>query len=316
MADRFDQSVDPEYLSLFRDRLRSDTDAIDWLWEHVNPNMAERRRERTAALLAVASGEDRNNVRGRIHVLLVGPGGTGKTALKDWIKYRFDGAVGAGPDSSNAGLRFNANTGEFGVLADAHGGTICLEELGKFDKSEQDALYEAMSEGYFEVNKGTYDMEVPSETRVVAVSNDVSGLAGPLQTRFDFIIEMDDYGTDDTITVATDLYDRFRDAYVYDDTDSKPPLIPQYLAFIAGFRPDYPDNEHARVKDLLERLVRNEGLVGEIREKEAYLRVAYTIARLNRRDLSAYDWVRAVDLIHPELDCDSIFEDVTGPIAG
>jgi len=310
MANRFSASVHPDYLSLFRDREASDVDALDWLWRHIDPNLSQRRRERTAALLACASEYDRHGVRGRIHTLLVGAPGTGKTALKDWVKRTMPDTVGIGPDSSNAGLRLNANTGAPGALAKAHEGTLCIEELDNFGKDERNALYEAMSEGYFEVDKGDFSMEVPAETRVIAVANATDTFGAALASRFDFIIEVEQYGPEQTITVSTDLYDRFRDAYVLDNPDEQPPLVPQYLAYISGHRPGYPEDEHERVVGLLEQLVREADLDGRIREKEAYLRVAYVVAKLNRRDITAYDWVRAVDLIHPSIDTASLFGDV------
>jgi hypothetical protein len=301
--------IDPEYLQLFRERVNEEGNAIDWLWRHVHPDMAERRRERTAALLAAASEDDRNGIRGRMHVLLVGPGGTGKTEIKDWFKYNLDHAVGVGPDSSNAGLRYNANHGEAGQLAQAHEGVICIEELDKFDKSERDALYEAMSEGYYEVNKGSFSGEVPAACRVVAVANDVEKFHGPLRQRFDFVINVEQYGESGTITVADSLYDSFRDGFVLGETDEKPPLIPQYLKWVDGHRPGYPEENHEQIKELLVRLIEDGGFVGNIREKEAYLRTAYTIAKLNVRDIMVEDWVRAVDIIHPDLDASSFFAD-------
>jgi DNA replicative helicase MCM subunit Mcm2 (Cdc46/Mcm family) len=310
MAERFAASIHTEYLSLFRERLESDVDALDWLWQHVNPNMSQRRRERTAALLACASEHDRHGVRGRVHTLLVGAPGTGKTALKDWIKRTMPDAVGIGPDSSNAGLRLNANTGAPGALARAHEGTLCIEELDNFGKAERNSLYEAMSEGYFEVDKGDFSTAIDAETRVVAVANAADTFGEALLSRFDFIIEVEQYGSEQTITVSTDLYDRFRDAYVLDNPDEQPPLVPQYLAYIADERPGYPEDEHDRVVGMLERLVREAEVDGRIREKEAYLRVAYVVAKLNCRDITAYDWVRAVDLIHPAMDTAALFGDV------
>jgi DNA replicative helicase MCM subunit Mcm2 (Cdc46/Mcm family) len=306
---RYDIRIDPDLQLAFTQRSEDpEVDALDWLWEHVCPEMTGRRRARTAALLSLASEPDRNGVRGRIHCLFPGPGGTGKTVLKDWVKYTMRDAVGCGPDSSGAGLRYNANTGQLGKLAQAHHGTICIEEFDKFEREGWTACYESMSEGYFEVDKGGMSDEIPSQCRVIAVCNEVP-FPQPLMTRFDFVIEMDDYDTDETVDVSADQYDHFREAFVEDSDEPRRPLLPQYLSWIEDFRPSLDAETHREVVRLLERLIRERGETGDIRGKLAYLRVAYTIAKLNHRDVSVSDWVRAVELIHPGLEVRSLFSD-------
>lgn len=310
-------SVSPEMANRFQD-LASDDDveALDWLWKEVCPTMAKRRRARTAVLLLLASEADRNGQRGRIHVLLHGPGGTGKTVLKDWTKYNLPDAVGCGPDSSGAGLRFNGNTGETGKLVAAHEGTLCIEEFDKFEKEDRNACYEAMSEGYFEVAKGGVDQEFPAECRTLAVGNDTSTFAGPLMSRFDFVIEVEDYGEDETVEVGTRLYDLFADSFVRDDPPEEDNVLQQYLSWVEPFRPSITGETAGTIKDYLERLVRETGDTGDIRGKEAYLRVAYTIAKLNMEDIAPKHWVQAVELIHPERDVAALFPDMTDSLLG
>lgn len=307
----FDISVQPGMTQHFRDITEGRAvGALDWLWQHVAPTMAQRERARKAVALLLASEADRNGVRGRIHVLLHGPGGTGKTVLKDWVKYNMPDAHGCGPDSSGAGLRFNANTGETGKLVAAHEGTLCIEEFDKFDKADRDACYEAMSEGYFEVAKGGVDQEFPAETRVLAVGNEPEKFADPLLSRFDFVVEVDDYGEDATINVGGELYDRFGQSFIQDDPPERENILAQYLSFTEPFRPSISTETSERLRELLERLVRQRGATGDIRGKEAYLRVAYTIAKLNVTDIEPIHWVLAVDLVHPEHDVESLFADV------
>lgn len=308
---RFDVPIQPDMAAMFRSRAEDpNVDALDWLWRHVAPQMVDRQRARTACLIAAASEHDRAGRRGRIHVLLRGQGGTGKTILKDWLKNTMPDALGVGPDSSGAGLKINGNTGELGKLAKADGGTLCVEELDKFDRDALKATYEAMSEGYFEVDKGGLSGEIDAELRIVAVANS-NDFPQPLRSRFDFNINMAEYDADETVTVASELYDDFRVAFVNENPDRERAVVPQYLAWVEDFRPGLSEVTVAAITEGLERLIREEGEAGDIRQKEAYLRIAYVIAKLNRRDVSVSDWVRAVDLVHPEVDAAALLRDET-----
>jgi len=56
------------------------------------------------------------------------------------------------------------------------------------------------------------------------------------------------------------------------------------------------------VKDMKNYLIRKESMTGEIRKKQAWLRIAYTRAKLNKRDLQSDDYIQAVELLNPGED--------------
>jgi len=310
MADRYDYRIDRDVADTIKQRVNDPSvNALDWAWQYVAPTMSERRRARTATLLSLASEPDRNGVRGRIHALYPGPGGTGKTVLRDWVKNTFDCAYGVGPGSSDTGLRYNANVNKPGKLHMADGGVLCVEEFDKFDRDEWEATYESMSDGYFEVDKGGVDAEIDAETRIIAVCNETRPFSQPLLSRFDFIVEMDEYDAAETITVGEDITDQFISAFIKDEDGAARPFLPQYLSYIQGFRPGLTDDFAGQVKQCLRRLVHEEDMVGDIRGKEAYLRIAYTAAKLDMRDVEVEDWVRAVDLVHPDIDAAGLYSD-------
>jgi DNA replicative helicase MCM subunit Mcm2 (Cdc46/Mcm family) len=310
---RYDHTALPstEQHERWRDRLQSDENAIDWLWRLVAPEMAERRRARTCALLTVASPLDRNDVRGRSHLLLYDDevGGTGKSALGNYLKRVLPDGHGIGPDSSEAGLKYNANTGQVGKLGTCHGDVLRVEEFEKFPKGDRQATYEAMSDGEYEVNKGGVDATFPAEVRVIALSNEPSKLADPLVSRFDYRVEMDSYDEEETITVGQRLQTRFKERFIERRNDGPvvEPLV-AYLHWTSNKDPKLPDDVHGEIQDGLEHLVGSADKNGEIRKKEGYMRGAYTISRLNRRDITFEDWMRAVDLIEPDVDVGAIFD--------
>lgn len=306
---RFTPTADQ--LERWRDRLASGDNAIDWLWRLVASDMAKRRRARTCALLTLASPLDRNGFRGRSHLLLYDDetGGTGKSALGQWVKHTLPDAHGIGPDTSEAGLKFNANTGQPGKLAVSHEGILRIEEFEKFDKSDRQATYEAMSDGEFEVDKGPIAETFAAEVRVIALSNEPSKLADPLVTRFDYRVEMDEYGEQETITVAHKLQETFRERFVNREPEAEGanPLV-TYLNWCSRQDPALPEDVDDRIRDGVQHLIETTEKTGEIRKKEGYLRTAYTIAMLNRRDIRFEDWLRAVDIIEPGLDVAAVFE--------
>jgi len=261
--------------------------------------MSRRERARKAVLLVAASNADKNGIRGRLHVLLHGPPGTGKTALRDWCKHAIPGAQGIGSKSSEAGLKGDASGGEFtpGALTLAHGSMLCIEELDKFAKSERDALYEAMSEGAFEVNQGEIRETYPAEVRTVATCNDTSKFRDAIVDRFDFVVEMDDYNADETVEVTETLYNNFEKAFIEGEPVKDKKVVPEYLQWVETFEPGATDGAMDKIRKMTNYLIQSEGHVGNIRGKTGWLRGAYAVAKLNRRDLTPDDFITAVELM-------------------
>jgi DNA replicative helicase MCM subunit Mcm2 (Cdc46/Mcm family) len=299
------KEFDPELVEEFESWVDDpEVDVVDKLWPEVHPHMAKREHARRSTLLALASHSDKGGMRGRCHVLLVGPPGTGKTEIRDWVRHHIPGAQGIGPKSSEAGLKGDASGGELtpGALAMAHHGVICIEELDKFAKSERDALYEAMSEGRYEINQGEIRQVVNAEVRCVVTCNGTENFADAILDRFDFVLELDEYNEEETVEVSDKLFDSFVDGFVDGDIDRTKQPVPEYLRWIDPYEPDATDDFREKVKQMKNYLIQQEQMVGGIRKKQAWLRVAYTWARLNRRDMEPTDFIRAVDLLYPDED--------------
>lgn len=299
------EQFDPDMVDQFESWVSDpEIDVVDKLWPEVHPSMAQRKRARKATLIALASSGDKAGQRGRCHVLMVGPPGTGKTELRDWVRYQVDNAQGIGPKSSEAGLKGDASGEELtpGALAMANGGLLCIEELDKFAKSERDALYEAMSEGRFEINQGKIREVVNAEVRAIATCNALDKFADAIIDRFDFVIEMDEYNEAETVEVSDKLFDNFVDGFVKGERDRTEQPVPEYLRWVDPYTPGVTEEFQSKVKNMKNYLIESENMTGAIRKKQAWLRIAYTWAKLNKRDMQPDDFINAIDLLYPDED--------------
>ncbi len=299
------EQFDPDMIDKFESWVADpEIDVVDKLWPEVHPSMAQRKRARKATLIALASSGDKAGQRGRCHVLMVGPPGTGKTELRDWVRYHVDNAQGIGPKSSEAGLKGDASGEELtpGALAMANGGLLCIEELDKFAKSERDALYEAMSEGRYEINQGKIREVVNAEVRAIATCNGLDKFADAIIDRFDFVIEMDEYNEAETVEVSDKLFDNFVDGFVKGERDRTEQPVPEYLRWIDPYTPGVTEEFQSKVKNMKNYLIESENMTGAIRKKQAWLRIAYTWAKLNKRDMQPDDFINAIDLLYPDED--------------
>lgn len=297
MAQTFTQ----DQIEQFEQIADGNDDAVDVLWEYVSPHMASREAARKATLLSVASHADKSGMRGRIHVLLVGPPGTGKTEIRNWVRKTWPTAVGIGPKSSEAGLKGDASGEDItpGALNMAHDSMLCIDELDKFSKSERDALYEAMSEGSYQITQGEHRKELLAEVRTIATANSLDPFKPAIRDRFDAVLELDEYGAEETAEVSDHLMDNFIDGFVNDETIRETRMLRDYLDWLGGYEPGATDEFGDRVRSMRNYLIKMQNETGGIRQKQAWLRGAYTVARLNRRDMEPGDYLKAIQTLTP-----------------
>lgn len=269
----------------------TDFNALDHWARKICPFIKNMHRAKQACLLTLASGNVEGASRNRIHTLLVGPPGTGKTRIRNWIKHEL-GAYGAGPKSSEAGLKYDARgEGTPGLLAQAHREVLVLDELEKFNSKDRDALLEAMEEGEYEVVTGGSKKTVPAEVRVVACCNSTEGLEAPLLDRFDFVVETD------VLSKARErrITDHIYDMWFSDGGDSGGRLL-GFLRWVETRQPSVGGETMEKIKKIKNDYIAKEGGEPDIRGKESLLRIAIAIARLNDRDVRVEDYLEAIRL--------------------
>lgn len=133
---------------------------------------------------------DGTELRGDIHILLMGDPGAGKSILLRYIanlapKARYV----AGRGASGAGLTAAVVKDEFlggwaleaGTLVLAHKGMACIDELDKISHDDRSAMHEAMEQQTVSISKANIQATLLSQTSVLAAANPKYGRFDPYQ---------------------------------------------------------------------------------------------------------------------------------------
>ena len=293
-------TLEPIDVSSYRekfDELVKKYDMLDYWARFINPKVTGLEKVKKALLLSIASANDKHGDRGRIHVLMHGDPGTAKSELMLWL-HHFLGAKYATHRSSDAGL-MGAGVGKEiipGILPRADGHVICIDELDKFQAKDYAGLLEAMSDGIVTISLGVGEIEktFKARVRVVAGCNKTDRFPPELLDRFDFKIKMESPTREDEKRIVTNLIDNwFMEKPSYNGVELR-----AYLEWIKNYEPEISQQTRRIVKKLIQMYIDLRGdEKGNIRRDESIMRVAYTIAKLNRREVLPEDVVRAIELI-------------------
>lgn len=138
-------------------------------------------------LFGAPKRDDRgSDIRGNIHILLVGDPGTAKSQLLRYAhKVTPRGVFTVGNGSTKAGLTATAVQGaesldegwtlKAGALPKGHKGLVCLDEMDKMDSDGRTGLNEALSDQQVSVSKAGISATFKAECSLLAASNPMHG---------------------------------------------------------------------------------------------------------------------------------------------
>ncbi|MFT4249980.1 MAG: AAA family ATPase [Candidatus Woesearchaeota archaeon] len=141
--------------------------AYEEITQLIAPNILGLEAIKKAAALQLFSQE-------RIHILLLGDPGTGKTEILSSSKELASiSSMGLGSGTTNAGLAVTYAKGEVhkGLLVQAHKGICCIDELNLLKKEDQASLYNAMEKGFITYDKAGRSERFEADVRVLATAN-------------------------------------------------------------------------------------------------------------------------------------------------
>jgi replicative DNA helicase Mcm len=166
--------------------LSKKANVYDLIISSIAPSIYGMEIEKEALALQLFSGvikhmPDDTQIRGDIHILLVGDPGTAKSQLLEYISHLSPrGVYASGKSTSAAGLTAAAVRDEFGegrwtleagalVLAD--GGIACIDEIDKMSSQDRSALHEAMEQQEIHVAKAGITAALKSRCALLAAAN-------------------------------------------------------------------------------------------------------------------------------------------------
>ncbi len=133
----------------------------------IAPNIIGMRDVKEAVMLQLFANE-------RVHVLLLGDPGTGKTdILRAAEELAPVASFGLGSGTSGAGLTVTVKGKETvkGLLPMADGGLCCVDELNLMKDRDRAGLLNAMEKGFVSYDKGNKHIQVDADVRVLASAN-------------------------------------------------------------------------------------------------------------------------------------------------
>lgn len=290
--------LEPETVDVFEDLVADEGyDAVNYWSERVNPKLVGLERVKKAALITVASHGDEYGDRGRVHTLLEGEPGTGKSKLRMWIATKL-GAETVSQRTTEVGLTGDARGDEItpGALPKADGGVLAIDELDEFKPQDRQGLLEAMSEGVVEVEAGGMSASFDARVRVLAAANEVDSFSPELLDRFDFHFQLDKPEGEARKEIADNVVSSwFRQKDGYQGQNLK-----KYLSWVRPYQPDFPDESRDVAYDFISTYIDLDTGGHGVRGDESIIRVAYTIAKLSRTDLRPEYIPRAMMLVNPD----------------
>ena len=254
---------------------------------------------------------DRPNLRMRLHILLCGGPGTGKSELLNWWRRKMDGVLVNSELTSKTGLVGDARgkTIHPGLLARSNGSVLLVDELDKMSIKDQNGLLQAMEEGEYIITKGKNRQAFKAEVRVIATCNDINKIQQPLVDRFDFPFKVARISRIKRAEYVSDIIDSFMGKNAKDYSL----VVKAYLNWAKNAKTRIDPADEPAIKKAIKNYILNtdaniEGV--SYRSLEfSILRIAYALALLERSKIRESHINFAIELK------DTIFKNFMGSSA-
>ncbi len=272
---------------------------LEFLSKHICPYLVGTQWDmirKCALLLGVTN--DRPNLRMRLHILLCGGPGTGKSEFLSWWKQKMNGILINSELTSKTGLVGDARgrTIHPGLLAQCNGNVLLADELDKMSPDDQNGLLQTMEEGEYVITKAKNRQAFKAEIRVIATCNNINKIQQPLVDRFDFPFKVERVSRIQRAEYVSDIIDSFMGKNAKDYSL----VVKGYLDWARSAKTRIDPAEEPAIKKAIKDYILNtdasiEGI--SYRSLEfSILRIAYALALLERRKIQEHHINFAIDL--------------------
>lgn len=281
------------------EKFAKESDTLAILPRMLNPGLMGLEKERLGCLLAMVSPNDSFGDNNRISVLFEGPPGTAKTAIIKWAKNYLWG-FWADYDSKKAALKGTASGYQCkpGLLVDANGNTIFIDEIDKMSQEDQSSLLGAMSSGIITINMDKVrNQSYPAEVRCVATCNNKQSLKAELFDRFDLSFVIHPLTREEkTIFVRRKLNGWGREKNGVSEADAN--FLKKYMEYAKTLNVDFPNNREAVINHVAHEVDTGKLQGKDARRIETSIKLCLAVARLRlHREVVEDDIKKALEMI-------------------
>jgi DNA replicative helicase MCM subunit Mcm2 (Cdc46/Mcm family) len=280
-------------------RIISKENPLEFLSKHICPYLVGTQWDvirKCALLMAVTN--DRAHVRMRLHMLLYGEPGSGKTEFLSWWQQKMDGKMINSELTSKIGLVGDARGKSItpGLLARYSGHVLLVDELDKMKQTDQNGLLQSMEEGSYTITKGKNSQQFKAEVRIMASCNNLTKIQRPLLDRFDFPIHVQRIQRVQRAEYVSDIIDSFMGKEGKDYSA----VVRAYIQWARNNKTRVDTNDKGLIKDAIKEYILNTDAAIEgisYRSLEfSILRIAYAIALLEQSTIKEKHVREAIDL--------------------
>jgi len=269
---------------------------LDFLSQFIAPHLIgeEWADIRKAILLMMATRND-GAQRMRLHTLLWGAAGTGKSELLLALQEIFGGIIVNAEHTSKVGLVGDARGGmTAGLLADYDENLVLLDELDKMSGKDMTGLLQAMEEGAYTIVKGKHRERFKAEVRVVATANNINKITKPLLDRFDFIFKVKTMPREERAKGVKTIVENF----FGENTKMGINVLREYLKWIDDGTAYIKEEDTPVVINMLKKyILLTKTAIDEVSYRNlelSILRIAYAMAKLEKKNISTHHVEEAI----------------------
>ena len=250
---------------------------------------------RKAGLLILLTQQD-SAIRTRLHMLLVGLPGTGKTEFLLAWRENLQGILINAELTSKTGLVGDARGKKVtaGLLADFDGNIVLCDELDKMSARDSNGLLQAMEEGQYIIVKGKHRTPFKAEVRVIGSANEMNKIQKPLLDRFDFVYKC----TTATREERAEQTEKIVDGFMGVNEKEYANIIRGYIEWIGDFSPIIiPEHRENVINTLRAYILKTKTEIDNISYRSlecSILRIAWAMAKLQKKNIEKNDMIEAI----------------------